>query len=65
MTNTLSTDMTSTVSVNSDGEKVRYKMDCHVLHMVLIVIYYYLHSLLFPIIIQNRSKQKRIGALTI
>ena len=42
MTNTLSTDMTSTVSVNSDGEKVRYKMDCHVLHMVLIVIYYYL-----------------------
>ena len=38
----LSTNMTNTiptnVSTNSDGKKVRFKMDCYILHIVLLKI---------------------------
>ena len=56
----------STMSINSDGKKVRYKMNCYILHTVLLVV-----ILLFIIVIicyhytKHRSKQKCIGALTI
>ena len=34
MTNIIPTN----VSTNSDGKKVRYKIDCHILHTVFLVI---------------------------
>ena len=38
----VSTDMTNAIrtnmSANSDGKKKRYKMDCYILHTVLLVI---------------------------
>ena len=37
ITNTISKNTTNTVSINSDDEKVRYKMDCFILHMTLLV----------------------------
>ena len=53
MTNTTPTNITSTISLNVstnfDGKKVRYKVDCSILHTVLFVItihnHYYLFSL--------------------
>ena len=56
MTNTIPTNM----STNSDGKKVRYKMDCYILHTVLLVM-----VLLFITIIicyhyaKHRSKLKK------
>ena len=38
MTNTLSTNVTRTVSMNSDNMKVRYKINTHISHMVLLLI---------------------------
>ena len=46
MTNTVSTNVASTISTNSDGEKVRYKMDSYILYTVLLVI-----KLIFIIVI--------------
>ena len=66
MTNTISTNVTSNVSTNSDDKKVRYKIDCYILHTFLLVI-----ILLFIIAIicyhckKHQSKQKRTGAITI
>ena len=37
MTNTISINAISTVSKNSDDKKVRYKIDCYILHTVLLV----------------------------
>ena len=41
MTNTLLTNFTSTVSINSDDEKVRYKINCifHTFSLVIILIF--------------------------
>ena len=57
---------TSTVSINSEDKKLRYKIDCYTQHTVLLVIillliitiicYYYYARL--------QSKQKGIDALT-
>ena len=33
--NTISKNVMSTMSTNSDGKKVRYKMDCYILHTFL------------------------------
>ena len=63
MANTILANVMSTISINSDDKNVRYKMDCHILHTVLLVV-----ILLFIIAIicyHYRSIQKRIGALTI
>ena len=60
-TNSISTNATSTMTINSDD-----KTDCYILHTVLLVI-----ILLFIIAIISchytnyRSKEKRIGTLTI
>ena len=65
MINTISAKVTSTMSTNSDDEKVKYKMNCCIVHTVLLVI-----ILLFIIVIicyhytKSKSKQKRIGAMT-
>ena len=53
MTNTIATN----VSTNSDGKKVRYKMDCYILHTVLLVI---MLSLIITIICYHHSKLKNI-----
>ena len=52
--------------MNSDNKKVRYKMDCYILHLILVVI-----ILLFIIAFicyhyeKYRSKQRHIGAPTV
>ena len=54
------------MSMNSDNKKVRYKMDCYILHLILVVI-----ILLFIIAFicyhyeKYRSKQRHIGAPTV
>ena len=66
----VSTKMTSTIatnmSVNSDDEKVRYKIAFYILRTVLLVIKF---LLIFTIICshyaKHRSKGKNIDALTI
>ena len=64
LTNITNTIATSTVSINPDGKKRRYKIDCYILHTVLLVI-----ALLLLITIiwyhyaKHRSKQKGIDAL--
>ena len=64
--NTIPANVTRTVPINSGDKNVRYKMDCYILRIVLSVIV--LLSLIANICYPNtkhRSKQKRIGALTI
>ena len=63
----VSTTVTSTVTTNFCNKKVRYKMDCYILHTVLLVI-----ILLFMVTIicyhyaKPRSKRKKhIAGLTI
>ena len=57
----VSTAVTSTVSTNFYNKKVRYKMDCYILHTVLLLI-----ILLFTIAIicydyaKHRSKRKNV-----
>ena len=38
MTNSTSTNVTCTMPTNSDGKKVRYKIDCYISHTLLKVI---------------------------
>ena len=57
----VSTKMTNTVTINvstnSDGKKVRYKMDCYILHTVLLVITL---SMTITIICYHYAKLKNI-----
>ena len=46
MTHTISANVTSTVPINSDYDNIRYQVDYHILHKVLLVI-----ALLFIIVI--------------
>ena len=59
-------NIAANVSINSDGKKVRYKIDCYILHIVLLVL---ILLLIITIICyhyaQYRSKQKSIDGLTI
>ena len=65
-----STEKTNTIAKkvarNRHGKKVRYKIDCYILHLVLLMTKL---LLIIPIIsyhyAKNRSKQKGIYALTI
>ena len=57
-----STIATSTVSINSDSKKLRYKIACYILHTVLLVII--LLSIITNIFYhyaKHRSKQKDIN----
>ena len=60
------TDATSTVSISMHNKKVRYKIDCYILHTVLLLI---ILLLIVTIICyhyaKHRSKEKGIDALTI
>ena len=66
VTNNIPKNVTSTVSINSNDKEVRHKINCWILHTVLIVI-----ILLFIIAIicyhylKHRPKQTHFGVLTI
>ena len=58
ITNTIVTN----VSINCHNKKVRYKVDCYILHTVLVVIILLLKifaKLLFAIIMQNIGQNKK------
>ena len=54
MTNTISANVTSTISTNVCRKRVRYEMDCFILH-----IFYIFCHILFIVIIQNISQNKK------
>ena len=57
MTNTISINVMSTVSKNSDDKKVRYKIDCCILHTVLLVIIsLYIITIIRYHYVKHRSK---------
>ena len=66
VTDTISTNIKSNVAINSGDKRVRYKMDCCILHKFSVVI-----MLLLTVAIichhytKYRSKQKRVGPPTI
>ena len=66
MTNTIATHVTSAMLTNSDDKKIRYKIDCYILHTFLLKI---MLLLIITIICyhytKHRSKEKYITALTI
>ena len=59
MTNTVTTNVISTMSTNSEYKKVRYKMDCFILHTLLLVI---ISLFIIAIIMQNMGQNKKILA---
>ena len=62
LTNIIATN----VPINSDDKKVRYKIDCYILHTYLIVIISLLMIInIFYHYTKHRSKQKGINVLTI
>ena len=66
MTNTRTTNVTSTVSMRRYNEKVRYKIDCYILHTVLLVITLLLIiAIIYYHYAKHRLKQKNIDALII
>ena len=56
--NVISTNVTSTVSIDSYEKKVRYKMDCYILHVLLLAPMLPFLSSLFATIIQNIGQNK-------
>ena len=59
MTNTVTTNVISAMSTNSEYKKVRYKMDCFILHTLLLVI---ISLFIIAIIMQNIGQNKKILA---
>ena len=65
MTNTVATNFTSTISINSDEKKVGYKMDYYFLHTFLLVtISLFLLLLVFAMIMQNIGQNKKYCRLS-
>ena len=65
-TNTISTNVTSTVPINSNHKKVKYEMDCYVLQTFLLAnIELFMIAIVCNHYAKHRSKQKSIGSLTI
>ena len=59
VTNTLPTNVTSTVSINSDDKKLRYKMDCYILQVFLsVIILLFIVAIICYHYTKYRSKQK-------
>ena len=58
----VSTNVTSTVSINCHNKKVRYKIDCYILHKVLLVIILLLTiTIICYYYAKHRSKLKNIS----
>ena len=66
MTNTTAANVTSTMLINSDCKKIRYKTDCYILHTVLLVtILLLIITIICYHYTKHRLKQKGIDALKI
>ena len=66
MTKTLSINAVITVSINFDNKEVIYKVDCYIMHTILLVIILlFITAIICYHCTKYRSKQKRTGALTI
>ena len=66
VTNTVLTNVMSTVSVSSDDKKVRYKMNSYILHTFLLVnLLLLIIAIICDHYIKYSSKQKHIDTLTI
>ena len=61
--NTLSTNVMSTVSINSDDKKSRFKMDCYILHSFLLLLF--ITAIICYYYTKHGSKQKFFGPLKI
>ena len=62
VTNTISTKVKSTLSINFDDKKVRYEMNCFILHTFLLVtILLIMIAIICYHYAKYRSKQKNIG----
>ena len=62
MRKTLLTNVRSTVSINFHNKKIRYKMNCHILHALLLVLMLlFIIAITFYLYTKNKSKQKNIG----
>ena len=63
VTNTIPINVTSIVSMNSDAQKVRYKMDCYILHtLLLLIIFQFRIANICYHYTKHRSKQKNVLA---
>ena len=66
MTNTISANVTSTVPINFDDKKVKYKMDCYILNMFsLVTMLLFIIANIYHYYTKHRSKQNNTGTLTI
>ena len=66
VTNTILANVMSSVSIKSEDIKVRYKMDCYILHMFLLVtILLFIITIIYYHCIKYKSKQKHIDTLPI
>ena len=65
VTNTASTNVASTVSINFGDKKFRYKMDCYNLHTLLLVtILLFIITTICYHHAKHKLKQKNISTLT-
>ena len=65
MTNTVPTNMANTLSINVstnyDGKKVRYNMDCYILHSFLsVIILLFVIAIFYYYYAKHRSKLKNV-----
>ena len=65
MTNTIPTNITNAMSTNastnSDSKRVRYEMDCYILHIILLVIILlFIISIICYLYTKHKSKLKNI-----
>ena len=62
VTDSVSTNVTSNVSINSDDKKIRYKMDCYILHMFLLVTILLFITVITCYIMKNIGQKKKMLA---
>ena len=66
VTDSVSTNVMSTVSINADDKKVRYKMNGYVFHMFFLVdILLFMIAIIFYRYTKHRSKQKNNDTVAI
>ena len=64
--NTIPRNTTSTVSINSDDEKVRYKLDRYIFaHFLLVIILIFIMVIICYHYTKHKSKQKYVSPLKI
>ena len=57
VTNTISVIATSTVSINSDDKRVRYKMNCYILHTFYLATIVLFIIVIIAVIMENMGKK--------